>query len=455
MDEGRREDDRRLYTLSRERPAVAVVKMGVPLICGMLIMVAYNLTDTYFVSLSHDDYQLAAVNLAYPLMMVMVALANIIGTGASSLIARCLGAKDQDLATSTLTCAFSLICILGITVAIAGLLLATPIVTVLGARENTFAHTAAYVRILVAGALPTMGSYTIGALLRAEGSVRQSVLGMISGTLANIALDPLLIFTCGLGVAGAAAATVLGNAFGLAVSLSFYVRGKTLLRPERRYVVPQLPVVREILAIGLPASLETLLTSAAFVVNNQLAVGYGELTVAAMGIAQKIMSVGSYIYQGFASGTQPIMGYAFGARDFDRMRATLKAAILVTSGTELCVMAVLGIFAPEFVAIFSSSPEVIATGAKVLRTIVFILPFVGATSISRMSFQASGKPLAALLITFVRQALLYVPLLLALNHLFGFNGMIWAQPVTEAIMMVVSVCMLLHMIEGERARQTA
>ena len=454
MDEARRDDDR-LYTLSRERPAVAVVKMGVPLICGMLIMVAYNLTDTYFVSLSHDDYQIAAVNLAYPLMMVMVALANIIGTGASSLIARCLGAKDTERATSTLTCALSLICILGLIVAVFGLILTNPLVTLLGARTNTFAYTASYVRILVAGAIPTMGSYTIGALLRAEGSVRHSVVGMVAGTLANIALAPLLIFVCGLGVAGAAAATVLGNACGLACGLSFYARGKTLIRPDRRYAVPRAPIVREILAIGLPASLETLLTSAAFVVNNQLAVGYGELTVAAVGIAQKIMSVGSYIYQGFASGTQPIMGYAFGARDFDRMRQTLKAAILVTSGTELCVMAVLGIAAPALVAVFTDSPEVIATGAQVLRATMFILPFVGATSISRMSFQAAGKPLAALAITFVRQALLYVPLLLILNRLFGFAGMIWAQPVTEAIMMVVSVGMLTHMIEGERRRTTA
>jgi Na+-driven multidrug efflux pump len=199
----------------------------------------------------------------------------------------------------------------------------------------------------------------------------------------------------------------------------------------------------------VPATLETLLTSAAYIVNNNLAVAYGELTVAAMGIAQKILSLGNYIYQGFAAGTQPIMGYNYGAANYRRMKDVLRAGILVVSGTELCIMAAYGIFAPQLIGIFTDSPEVIATGSRVLRTIMCILPFVGAVSMSRMSFQAMGKPQYAFVITLVRQFFLYIPLLLLLNRLFGFGGMIWAQPVTEMIMMAVSVSLLAGVIRRE------
>ena len=324
-----------VHILKSEKPAKAVVRLGVPLIAGMFIMVLYNLVDTYFIGLMHDDYQLAAVNLAYPVIMISIAISNMIGTGDSSLIARSLGAGDNEKANHTLTVGF--------------------VLTVINS-------------VIVAG---------IGLIL----------------------LDAI-------------------------------VKG-----------------------LGVPATMETLLTSAAYIVNNNLAVQYGELTVAAMGIAQKILSLGNYIYQGFAAGTQPIMGYNYGAKNYRRMLDVLKAGVMVVSGTELCVMAVYGIFAPQLIGIFTQSPEVIATGSRVLRNIMFILPFVGAISMSRMSFQAMGKPQYAFAITLVRQLILYVPLLLILNRLFGFSGMIKAQPVTELIMMIVSVSLLRGVILRQQAER--
>jgi Na+-driven multidrug efflux pump len=147
------------------------------------------------------------------------------------------------------------------------------------------------------------------------------------------------------------------------------------------------------------------------------------------------------------------MGYNYGAGNYKRMKDVLRAGLLVVSGTELCVMAVYGIFAPQLIGIFTDSPEVIATGSRVLRTIMCILPFVGAVSMSRMSFQAMGKPQYAFAITLIRQLLLYVPLLLLLNRLFGFGGMIWAQPCTEVIMMAVSVGLLYKVIRQSEAHR--
>ena len=479
-------EDKRIYILKSERPARAVVRLGVPLIAGMFIMVLYNLVDTYFIGLMHDDYQLAAVNLAYPVMMISIAISNMIGTGASSLIARSLGAGEDEKANHTLTVGFVLTVINSVIVAGIGLLLLDVIVKGLGAQENTFEYTRQYVQVILAGSiltmgnytfgqllrsegntfeytrqyvqvilagsLLTMGNYTFGQLLRSEGSVRQSVAGMIAGTAVNIVLDPVFIFALGMEIRGAAIATILGNGAGMLVSLYFYMKGRTLLRPSVAYIRPTAEILREIFWVGVPATMETLLTSAAYIVNNNLAVQYGELTVAAMGIAQKILSLGNYIYQGFAAGTQPIMGYNYGAKNYRRMLEVLKAGVMVVSGTELCVMAVYGIFAPQLIGIFTESPEVIATGSYVLRNLMFILPFVGATSMSRMSFQAMGKPQYAFGITLVRQLFLYVPLLILLNRVFGFGGMIKAQPVTEVIMMAVSVSLLYRVIAGQEGQ---
>ena len=438
--------DKRIYTLAEEKPAKAVVKMGVPLIAGMFIMVLYNLVDTYFIGLTGDDYQLAAVNLGYPVMMVMIAVSNMVGTGASSLIARCLGAEDRENARRTLTSGFLLTVVNSIIVSAAGLIFLPQLIKALGAGENTMVYTEQYVRILLLGSIFTMSNYTLGQFLRSEGSVTFSILGMVVGTLANIVLDPLFIFTFGMEIRGAALATVIGNALGTAASLVFYVSGKTLLDPSLRYLTPKASLVGEIFRVGVPASLETLLTSAAYVVNNNLAVEYGELTVAAMGIAQKLLSVGSYVYQGFAAGTQPVMGYNYGAKNYTRMKSVLKAGVMIVTGTELFFMAVYGVFAPLLTGIFSESGEVIRISASVLRRIMFILPFVGTVSMCRMSFQAMGKPLYAFGITLVRQLILYIPLLLLFNRFFAFGGMLWAQPVTEALMMAASLILLYRSI---------
>ena len=442
-------EDKRIFTLSEEKPVKAVVKMGVPLIAGMFIMVLYNLVDTYFIGLMHDDYQLAAVNLAYPVMMITIAVSNMIGTGSSSLIARSLGADDREKANHTLTVGFMLTVINSMIVAAVGLIFLQSIVQGLGAKDNTTIYTEQYVRIILLGSLFTMGNYTFGQLLRSEGSVKYSIVGMIVGTIVNIILDPIFIFTLHLQIQGAAIATIIGNGCGMAVSLLFYIRGKTLLKPALKYIKPTAEILKEIFWVGVPASLETLLTSAAYIVNNNLAVGYGELTVAAMGIAQKVLSLGNYIYQGFAAGTQPIMGYNYGAKNYTRMMNVLKAGVMVVSGTELVLMGLYGIFAPLLIGIFTKSAEVILIGTMVLRTLMFILPFVGAVSMCRMSFQAMGKPQYAFGITLVRQLILYVPLLLLLNYIFGLGGMLWAQPVTEMIMMVSSIFLLYGVIRKE------
>ena len=227
--------DRRIYTLSQEKPAKAVVKMGVPLIAGMFIMVLYNLVDTYFIGLMRDDFQLAAVNLAYPVMMIMIAVSNMVGTGASSLIARSLGAGNRGAASHTLTTAFELTIINSAIVGITGLAFLPAIVRGLGAQANTFAYTEQYVRVILIGSLFTMGNYTFGQLLRSEGSVRHSIAGMITGA-ATVLIWHNLIKPMGA-VVGGLGGSILGMyellpAF-LLGCLAIFVVSKLTPEPEQ------------------------------------------------------------------------------------------------------------------------------------------------------------------------------------------------------------------------------
>ncbi|MCQ2491976.1 MAG: MATE family efflux transporter [Lachnospiraceae bacterium] len=441
------EQDKRIYTMASEKPAKAVLKMGIPVTMGMLFMVVYNLVDTYFIGKLHDDCQLAATNLSYPVMMVMIAISGIVGNGGASYIARCIGAGKTKEANHTLTLGFEMIIISAAAIAFAGMIFINPMVKILGAKQETFLYTKQYVAVLLCGSVFTMGNYAIGQLLRSEGSTFLSMIGMIAGTLANIILDPIFIFVLGLEIRGAAIATVLGNALGMLIFCYYYWRKKTILRPSAKLMRFDGQIIKEIMLVGIPHTLEQFFTTTAMIVNNNLAAGYGAMTVAAMGISNKIMSIGNYIYQGMAAGCQPLMGYNYGAKNYKRMLSLIKAGVLVTSAIEICIMGFFGLCAPMLIGLFTTSVEVVEIGTKALRAAMLMLPFVGATSISRNTFNSMGKPLFSFGITIVRQLVLYIPFLLIFNHLWGFNGLIHAQPLEEMICMIFALALLFGVLK--------
>lgn len=379
-------------------------------------------------------------------MMVMVAIAGIVGNGGASYIARCIGAGKTEDANHTLTIGFELVLISSLVLAVLGFFFLDPIVSLLGAKEDTFAYTRAYVGVMFAGCLFTMGNYAVGQLLRSEGSTFHSMLGMIAGTLTNVVLDLLFIFTFKLEIKGAAIATILGNAVGMGMMLYYYAAGKTLLKPSAALLGFDTAIIREIMLVGVPHTLEQFFTTAAMLVNNNLAANYSALTIAGMGISNKIMSFGNYIYQGMAAGCQPLMGYNYGAGQYSRLKSLIKAGVLVTTSIELVIMAGFGFFAPVLIGVFTTSEQTIRLGTTALRAAMLMLPFVGSTSIARNTFNAIGKPFYAFGITIVRQLVLYIPFLLVFNHLWGFQGLIHAQPTEEAICMVFSLLLLFRAV---------
>ncbi len=430
-----------------------ILRSALPMLAAQIINLLYNIVDRIYIGRipGEGTVALGAAGLCFSVIIFISAFTNMYGSGGAPLCSIERGRGRRAKAEEVMNVSCFLLVSTGLFITAAGELAAEPVLRLLGASDTNLVFALPYLRIYLLGTIFSMLATGLNPYINAQGFAGAGMFTVVIGAVCNLLLDPVFIFALGLEIRGAAIATILGNAAGMCVSLWFYLSGKTLLSPSLKYVRPTAEILREIFWVGVPATLETLLTSAAYIVNNNLAVGYGELTVAAMGIAQKILSLGNYVYQGFAAGTQPIMGYNYGAKNYRRMIDVLKAGVMVCSGTELCIMAVYGIFAPQLIGIFTDSAEVIATGSRVLRTIMWILPFVGAVSMSRMSFQAMGKPQYAFAITLVRQLFLYVPLLLVLNRVFGFGGMIWAQPVTEFIMMTVSLTLLYRVIRGQEA----
>ena len=439
----------RIELLAKAPVTKAIMVMSLPVVLGMMVQVLYNLVDTFFIGKLGDPNQLAAANLAMPVFILMMALGGMIGTGASSYISRSLGEKKQDQADKTLTIGFILCIFLGALVTVGGLVFLKPLVSVLGASADTSGFAAEYVLVLFLGGIPIMTNYAMGQLLRAEGDAMGSMFGMFIGTVTNIILDPIFIFAFGMGVRGAAIATVLGNLFSLIFYLMRYAQHKTLLQIKPKLFSFDKTIFREIFSIGIPASLSQVLMGGALIVLNNIAAGYSDIVVAGFGVSTRIISIGTFVFMGFAAGCQPLVGYNYGAKNFTRVREILVQGVIITSIIGVVLSIFLGVFARSITGVFTSTPEVVDTATIILRALILSLPFVGGQMLSTVTVQALGKALPALFLSISRQGLFFLPLLLILNALFGFKGFIYAQPITDVLMLLLSSFIVWRILRKE------
>lgn len=445
-------DNKRLQLMSEAPVTQAIFKMSIPMVMGMMVQVFYNLVDTYFIGRLGDANQLAASNMALPVFMMLMAIAGIIGTGASSYISRCLGNKDYEEANHATTIATGLLVILSLVVMVGGLIGSDGIVRMLGATEVTFNYTKQYVSIMFMGSIAIMCNYAFGQLLRAEGDAMKAMIGMMIGTVVNIILDPIFIFGFGLGIVGAALATVIGNFLGLAYYIWSFAKGKTLLKIQPKRFGFDASIYTEIFKIGIPASLNQMLMSFATIIANNIAIGYGELTVAGMGVAMKIMTIGTFVFMGFAAGCQPLVGFSYGAKNHARVKEVIQKGIIITSIIGVALALVFGTFARGMIGIFTPDEEVVGIGTTILRALIFSLPFIGGQMVTTTSVQAMGKALSALILSITRQGILYVPLLILLNKIGGFEGFIYAQPITDVITLTFAMFIVFRVLSREDAK---
>ena len=442
-------DEKNIDILANQPVGKAIFKLAIPMVMGMMVQVFYNLVDTYFIGLLGDANQLAAANMAMPIFMLLMGMASIIGTGASSYISRSLGKSDYEQANKTTTIAVCLLLILSVIVTSVGVLACNSIVSALGASGDTFSYTYQYVIIMLLGGVGVMGNFAFGQLLRAEGNAMMSMMGMVIGTVLNLVLDPLFIFTFDMGVSGAALATVIGNMVGFIYYLVCFFRGKTVLKIKFKLFSFDKTIFTEIFKIGLPSSFNQLLMGGSTLVLNNIAITYGTSTVAGMGVATKIMMIGTFIFIGFSTGCQPLIGYSYGAGNLSRVKEIIKVGIKLTGTIGITLFVIFFFTSPFLIKMFTNDPEVIEKGNIIMRALMWSLPFLGGQMIATATAQSMGKAVAAMILSISRQGLLYIPLLLILNSIFGFNGFVYAQAITDILMFVFANIYVSRIINKE------
>lgn len=421
----------------------ALLTMAIPTIVSQLITMIYNLADTVFIGMSNDPYKVAAASVVAVLFFMLTALANLFGVGGGSLLSRLLGQKRENDARRV--GAFSIYGSLMISAVYAFicLLFTEPLARLLGASDNTVGYASNYMLwVVVIGAIPSTVGLTMSHLLRSAGYSKESGFGLALGGIANIILDPLFMFVIlppGNEVTGAAIATFLSNCITLVYFLFIYFRLKgTVLSLSPKLAKIEKSLVMDILAIGLPSALTTLLANITSIVKNNLTAGYGDVELAAYGIVMKADMLPLNIGMGLCQGMMPLVAYNYAAKNYPRMRSFTKAA-QVSGMAAACVFIVVSqIFARQIVWLFIRDEATIAYGTNFLRIACLATPFVISNFQKIFCLQAMGKGKESLLLGVCRQGLFAIPIMLILNHFVGLYGIVAAQLVSDSLTFVLA-----------------
>lgn len=436
----------------------AVMTLAVPTIISSLVMVIYNLADTYFVGLLNDSIQNSAVTLAAPVLLAFNAVNNLFGVGTSSMMSRALGRKDYD--TVSRSCAFGFYCALSCGVLFSLLFTAfhVPLVTVLGADSSTAEATGAYLKWTVScGATPAILNVVMAYLVRSEGATLHASIGTMSGCLLNMVLDPIFILPQGLnmGAAGAGLATFLSNCV---ACLYFFVllyvkRGRTYvcIRPDMFCI--RKSIMAGIFGVGIPASIQNLLNVTGMTVLNNFTSGYGSDAVAAMGIAQKINTVPFYIALGLSQGIMPLISYSYASGNIGRMKRTILFSAKLTVSGLAAVAAVYYLGAGQLITLFMKDRTVVAYGTRLLRGLCLALPFLCVDFLAVGVFQACGLGRKSFVFALLRKIVLEIPALYLLNALFPLYGLAYAQPLAEAILAMAAIITLSRLFQSMSRQQ--
>ena len=442
--------DKKTWLFETAPIASAVTKLAVPTILSSLVMVLYNLADTYFVGMLNDAIQNSAVTLAAPVLLAFNAANNLFGVGSSSLMSRSLGCKDYDMVSKS--SAFGFYCALfsGVIFSIFCAALNGPLLNILGADETTRDATQAYMLWTVYfGAAPSILNVVLAYLVRAEGSALHASIGTMSGCALNIVLDPIFIMPWGLGMgaAGAGLATFISNCVACLYFfvLIFVKRGRTFVCIDIRQLSFNRKIVRAVCGVGVPAAIQNLLNVTGMTILNNFTSAYKADAIAAMGISQKINMLPMYVAMGLSQGVMPLISYNYSSGNSKRMKDAVRFSG-VASVTLITAVAAAYFIAPGFfVGLFMDNEAIVDYGSHFLRGMSIAGPFMCIDFLAVGVFQAVGFGKNALVFAILRKIVLEIPALWLLNRLFPLYGLAYAQAVAEIVLAVVAVVVLVRL----------
>ena len=451
MDEKERLEHYRKMT---ETPVSRLIcRLAVPTIISMLVSAIYNTADTFFVS-QLGTSAAGAVGIVFSIMAIIQAIGFTIGMGAGNILSRQLGARKDEEATVTASSGFAFALVLSVILAAAGIAFRPQIMRILGATETILPYAEAYASYIFLGCPVMCLSFVMNNYLRAEGKAFYGMIGITTGGLLNIALDPLFIFTLGFGTAGAAMATALSQLISFLILLSFFLMGKSSVRISLRKVSLKIRMYRDIIVIGLPTLARQGLASVASVALNVMAAAFGDAAVAAMSISGRITMFAFSAMLGFGQGFQPVASFNYGAKKYRRVREATR--FTAVTGTVIMLFASMMCFvlAPAIIAAFrGSDPEVMEIGVKSLRAQMLLMPLTGLVTAANMGLQSTGKAAPATVLSMARQGIFFLPIILILPRILGIDGVILAQPASDALSFLLAVFLFVHFMRGLREQE--
>lgn len=417
----------------------AYFTLALPVVLSMTVTLIYNMVDTFFVAKTQNPDLVAGVSQGAPIFTLMIALGDIFGLGGSSVISRLFGEHRDKTGRYVSGYCFYASIICGIIVTILMVAFQTPFLHLLGASPNTWKYAREYYLVMAWGAPFVIFGLTPTNILRTEGLAVQSMIASMTGTGINIILNPIFIFTCGWGAAGSALATVTSTVIG-DIIMVYYTRYKS---KKLTTSIKETKISRhlqwEIYAIGIPASITNLMATFATALTNRYLITYGASSVAAMGIALKISMVTNMIVVGLAFGAQPLIGYTYGAKDRKRFNATVRFDIIVIASLAIAMTVLLIIFAPFLIRLFMKDPTIIREGTGMIRWLSSSAVLSGIFLVFTTMFQSMGKAVPAFWLSFCRQGLIFALVIILMNSLFGYHGIIAAQPVADLLTFILSI----------------
>ena len=432
----------------------AVLLQIVPAIASQMIALLYNLADTYFVGLINDPVQTAAITVVSPCFVMLTAISNLFGVGGASAIARALGKKEPDRARQIASVSFWGGLVMGILFALLFWLLERPILTLCGAREETFAVVMAYAKwVVVIGGPWTVLNTLLANLVRAEGSARRAFVGVSLGGVLNIALDPLFVLPrfLGWGAAGAGIATAISNMAATVYFLCgiFRRRQDTVLSVAPGHLRHIRAHLGGILVIGFPSALQYALTVVAVAAQAKFVSAYPTEAVAALGIVKKIDQLPLYFSIGVANGLLPLLAYNHAAGNTARRSQAFRFGTLTAVSFSLCCLILFELFAEPLVGLFIKNPQTVAYGASFLRLMVTAMPMMSVCYPMIVQFQAMGKAGESLICSVLRKGVLDIPLLFIMDALLPLYGCMLVQPAVDSISLIVALLLYRRIRKGE------
>ena len=425
----------------------AVLSNVIPSIISMIMVLVYNLADTFFIGQTKDALMVAAVSIATPAFLLFMAVGMLFGIGGTSLISRMLGEGRHERAKNASSFCFWTGLIIGIVSMILIMIFARPVCRMIGASDDTIDYASQYLGIIALGIPFLILSNCFSNIIRAEGNAKIAMTGMIIGNMANVILDPIMILTFGWNVAGAAIATVIGNILSTAFYIIHLVSKKSMLSIKPKDYKAGERIALDVMAIGIPASLNSVLMSVSNILINNKMIKFGDMAVAGLGVAMKVNMIVVMLLIGLGTGIQPLLGYCYGSGNKKRYFAVLKFSIMLALGLSLIMTAICYFGAGGLVRAFLEEPNAYEYGFSFSRIYILSGPIMGLLFVFINAIQSTGAALPSLILSISRQGLLFIPILTILSKVTDAARMLaYAQPLTDylattlAIILFITTC---------------